>query len=80
MKPGSRGSRRWDGLALEEAVVNAGASCGLVRSDAEWSEHPQARALAELPLLEVLQIGDSAREVALGRTRRVRSPVCGSST
>jgi crotonobetainyl-CoA:carnitine CoA-transferase CaiB-like acyl-CoA transferase len=60
----------WDGLALEEAVVSAGASCGLVRSYAEWSEHPQAQALAELPLLEVVKIGDSAVEpLASGPSR-----------
>jgi crotonobetainyl-CoA:carnitine CoA-transferase CaiB-like acyl-CoA transferase len=52
----------WDGLALEEAVVAAAASCGMVRSSAEWEAHPQAKALAELPLLEIVRIGDSAPE------------------
>ena len=35
----------WDGLALEEAVIAAGASGGMVRTSAEWQAHPQAAAL-----------------------------------
>jgi crotonobetainyl-CoA:carnitine CoA-transferase CaiB-like acyl-CoA transferase len=50
--------RQWQGLALEDAVIAAGASGGLVRNATEWHEHPQARALAQLPLLEVEQIAD----------------------
>ena len=57
-----RAVAEWDGLALEEAVIASGASCGLVRSYAEWSEHSHAQALAELPLLEVVKIGKSAVE------------------
>jgi crotonobetainyl-CoA:carnitine CoA-transferase CaiB-like acyl-CoA transferase len=51
--------RQWQGLALEEAVIAAGASGGMVRTANEWRDHPQARALAELPLLEVERIADS---------------------
>ncbi len=52
----------WDGAALEEAVVAAGACAGLVRSEAEWNAHPQGRAVAALPLLEVRRIGDAPPE------------------
>jgi crotonobetainyl-CoA:carnitine CoA-transferase CaiB-like acyl-CoA transferase len=81
--------RAWDGLALEEAVLAAGASGGMVRSALEWQAHPQARAVAQLPLLEVERIGDSAprplsaaeRPLAdvrvLDLTRVLAGPTCG---
>jgi crotonobetainyl-CoA:carnitine CoA-transferase CaiB-like acyl-CoA transferase len=53
---------RWDALALEEAIIAAGGAGGMVRSAAEWAEHPQGRAVASLPLLEIAKIGDSAPE------------------
>jgi len=56
--------RRWPGAALEEAIVGADACAALVRSHAEWAAHEQAAAVAELPLLEVTRIGDSAPEPA----------------
>jgi crotonobetainyl-CoA:carnitine CoA-transferase CaiB-like acyl-CoA transferase len=52
----------WDALELEEAIIAAGGAGGMVRSMAEWAEHPQAAAIASLPLLEILKIGDSPPE------------------
>jgi CoA-transferase family III len=52
----------WDGEAIEEANIAAGAAGGLVRTAAEWSAHPQALALEALPLLEIQRIGDSPPE------------------
>lgn len=51
--------RRWQAADLEEAVVAAGASGGMVRTAAEWQQHPQAAALASLPLLEITRVGDA---------------------
>ena len=51
--------RQWDGLALEEAVIAAGASGGMVRTAAEWQAHPPAAALRDLPRLAVLRVGDA---------------------
>jgi hypothetical protein len=53
---------RWDALELEEAVLAAGGAGGMVRSMAEWGQHPQAAAIASLPLLEIVKIGDSPPE------------------
>src|SRR5437867_7555306 len=53
---------RWDALALEEAIIAAGGAGGMVRSMGEWAQHPQAAAIASLPLMEILKIGDSPRE------------------
>jgi CoA-transferase family III len=56
--------RRWKGADLEEAVVASDACAALVRTHDEWSRLAQAAAVAELPLLEVTKIGDSAPESA----------------
>jgi len=52
----------WDALALEEAIIAAKGAGGMVRSMEEWARHPQAAAIASLPLLEIVKIGDSAPE------------------
>jgi crotonobetainyl-CoA:carnitine CoA-transferase CaiB-like acyl-CoA transferase len=53
---------RWDGLALEDALMNAGACAALARSEQEWERHPQATAIKSLPLLEIVRIGDASPE------------------
>ncbi len=50
---------RWDALELEEAIIAANGAGGMVRSMEEWARHPQAAAVASLPLLEIEKIGDS---------------------
>jgi crotonobetainyl-CoA:carnitine CoA-transferase CaiB-like acyl-CoA transferase len=52
----------WDALELEEAIIAAGGAGGMVRSMAEWARHPQAAAIAALPLLEIVKIGNSPPE------------------
>jgi crotonobetainyl-CoA:carnitine CoA-transferase CaiB-like acyl-CoA transferase len=53
---------KWDALELEEAIIAAKGAGGMVRSMAEWANHPQAAALATLPLLEIVKIGDAPAE------------------
>src|SRR5579872_1564977 len=53
---------KWDALELEEAILAAGGAGGMVRSMAEWAKHPQAAAIASLPLLEIVKIGDAPVE------------------
>src|SRR5499433_3444926 len=57
-----RAVANWDALELEEAIIAAGGAGGMVRSMAEWAQHPQAAAVAALPLLEIVKIGDSPPE------------------
>ncbi len=52
----------WDALELEEAIINAKGAGGMVRSIEEWSRHPQAQAIAKLPLMEIIKVGDSPPE------------------
>src|SRR5690242_12196943 len=57
-----RAVANWDALELEVAIITAGGAGGMVRSMAEWAHHPQAAAIASLPLLEIVKIGDSPPE------------------
>jgi crotonobetainyl-CoA:carnitine CoA-transferase CaiB-like acyl-CoA transferase len=52
----------WDALELEEAIIAAQGAGGMLRSMHEWARHPQATAIASLPLMEIIRIGDSAPE------------------
>ena len=50
---------KWDGLELEEAIVKAGGCACFVRSEEEWLKLPQMHAVAKLPLLEIIKIGEA---------------------
>lgn len=50
---------QWDGEAFETAAYAAGGVVALMRSHAEWSALPQARALAEAPLVFIEKIGEA---------------------
>ncbi|HET6607261.1 MAG TPA: CoA transferase [Rhodopila sp.] len=52
----------WNALDLEEAILEAKGAGGMVRTAAEWAQHPQSAAIAALPLMEVIRIGDSDPE------------------
>ncbi|MCB0193807.1 MAG: CoA transferase [Anaerolineae bacterium] len=52
----------WTGQDLEDALAQAQMCAGLVRSREEWQAHPQAKAVEQLPLFEIIKIGDSQPE------------------
>jgi crotonobetainyl-CoA:carnitine CoA-transferase CaiB-like acyl-CoA transferase len=58
----TRAVANWDAAELEEAIIAANGAGGMVRTAAEWARHPQAAAVAALPLLEIERISDSAPE------------------
>lgn len=71
---------RWPDRELEDALHAAGGVASAVRSEPQWRESEQAQAAAELPLLEVRQIGDAApraprRPRVLDLTRVIAGPV-----
>ncbi len=53
---------KWDALELEEAIIEAQGAGGMVRTMEEWATHPQAAAIASLPLMEIVKIADSPPE------------------
>ena len=50
---------KWDGLAIEEAIAAGGCVGGLSRSREEWNAHPHGVAIAKLPLLDIVKIGEA---------------------
>lgn len=52
----------WNALDLEEAIIEAKGAGGMVRTMDEWAKHPQAAAVASLPLMEIVKIADSPPE------------------
>lgn len=53
---------RRDAFELEEAFVRRRVCGGVVRSKQEWAEHPQGRAIADLPVVTITRIGDAPPE------------------
>jgi crotonobetainyl-CoA:carnitine CoA-transferase CaiB-like acyl-CoA transferase len=51
---------QWDAEAFETAAYEAGGVVSMMRSRDEWTALPQAKALAELPVITLEKIGDAA--------------------
>ncbi len=52
----------WDAQALEDALAERGVCGAKLRSADEWRFHPQGVALARVPLVEILRLGDAPPE------------------
>lgn len=50
----------WSGEEFETQAYAGGCVVSFMRSHEVWSQHPQARALVELPLLSIEKIGEAA--------------------
>src|SRR5271157_1612791 len=55
----ARAVLNWNAADLEEAIIAAKGAGGMVRTKQEWAQHQQAAAIAALPLMEIVRIGDS---------------------
>ncbi|MGR7997193.1 CoA transferase [Xanthobacter sp. ZOL 2024] len=53
---------RWDADALENALADARACGGKVRTPEEWLAHPHGAYLAARPVVEITKVADSAPE------------------
>src|SRR6202163_1797209 len=58
----ARAVATWNAADFEEAIIAAKGAGGMARTQAEWARHPQGAAVAALPLMEIIRIGDSAPE------------------
>ena len=52
----------WDALDLEAAIDEARGCGAMVRSNAEWLDHPHGKALEAKPIVEIIKIADSDPE------------------
>lgn len=50
---------RWEAEKFETAAAEAGMVATMMRSPAEWAAHPQGKAVAALPLLDITKIGEA---------------------
>jgi crotonobetainyl-CoA:carnitine CoA-transferase CaiB-like acyl-CoA transferase len=59
---------KWDALDIEEAIASGGCVGGVTRSREEWNAHPHGLAVAKLPLIDIVKLGDSpARPLPEGK-------------
>jgi crotonobetainyl-CoA:carnitine CoA-transferase CaiB-like acyl-CoA transferase len=50
---------KWQGEAFETLAAEAGLVATMMRSPAEWADHPQGQAVAKLPLFQISKIGEA---------------------
>lgn len=54
--------RKWKALELEQAIAEARACCGMVRTQDEWLSHSHGKLLAAKPVVEIERIGDGPKK------------------
>jgi len=52
----------WRAAELEDAFAERGLCAAMVRNHDEWAALPQSKAVARLPLMEIIRIADSDPE------------------
>ncbi|TNE41272.1 MAG: CoA transferase [Alphaproteobacteria bacterium] len=53
---------KWDAEELDQAIADANACGGIVRTEEEWRRHPHGKLLAAEAVVEIEKIGESAPE------------------
>jgi crotonobetainyl-CoA:carnitine CoA-transferase CaiB-like acyl-CoA transferase len=68
---------QWDGLALEDALADAGTCGAMARTKDEWSAHPQSVAIAPFGRVSIERIAESPPEPLGRQPRRATRPLDG---
>lgn len=69
---------KWQAEAFETAAAESGLVATMLRSPAEWAAHPQGLAVASLPLMEIVRIGEApARPLPRFPEEEERRPLSG---
>lgn len=63
---------RWSGEQLETQLAQAGLVGSAIRTPIQWQAHAHAAALANLPLMEIIRIGDAPAEPIGGEVEPVQ--------
>ncbi len=72
---------KWEGEALEEAIVSEGGCAAILRTESDWLRHPQGKVLSDSPLIKWKYSQSSrpfisdARIKVLDLTRVIAGPV-----
>lgn len=66
----------WNASDLDARLADEGLCAAMIRSADEWQAHPQAAAIASLPLFEIERIGDAPPE-PIGRGAVADRPLSG---
>lgn len=53
---------KWNAMDLEDAIDGARACGAMVRSNAEWLDHPHGQVLKAKPIVEIIKVADSDPE------------------
>lgn len=53
--------KSWDAIGFETAAFEHGCVVAAMRSPDEWAQHPQAAAVASMPVVQIEKIGDAPR-------------------
>lgn len=64
----------WRAADLDQRLAAEGLCAAMIRTPSEWNAHPQAAAIASLPSLEIIRIGDAPAE-PIGKTAQANQPV-----
>jgi crotonobetainyl-CoA:carnitine CoA-transferase CaiB-like acyl-CoA transferase len=51
--------KKWDSTELDEAIGEHRICGGMHRTAKEWLQHPQGKYLSDVPLVEIVKVGDS---------------------
>ena len=50
---------KWNAFELEDTIAERGLGGAVARTNQEWLSHPQGQAIADMPVVEIIKLGES---------------------